>query len=89
MVVAELIEKEDIQQYKFVQAPEDCAGALRHKLAYAQRLGNEFKAKTEITFNTTEGAKKVVTTVWAVTEGYVQLKNGVMIPVKSLIDIAY
>jgi hypothetical protein len=40
-------------------------------------------------FQTTDGPKRVETTVWAVTEFYLQLKNDVLISLKSLIDIEY
>jgi hypothetical protein len=85
----ELVEKEQIGYLNIVNAKEDRKNELDTKLAEAQRLGNEFKAKATITFNTTIGPKRVETTVWAVTENYVQLKNNIHIPIKSLIDIDF
>lgn len=83
----ELIEKEAIDVTKIIKAETDLSGELTDRLASAPRLGNEFKSKATITFNTTDGPKKVVTTVWSVTEKYIQLKNNIHIPIKSLIDI--
>lgn len=85
----EIVEKEQIGYLNIVNAKEDKKNELDIKLAEAQRLGNEFKAKATITFNTTIGPKKVETTVWSVTEKYVQLKNNIHIPIKSLIDIDF
>jgi len=85
----ETVEKEQIGYLNIINAKEDNSGNLQKKLDEAQRLGNEFKSKAVITFNTTIGPKKVDTTVWAVTEKYVQLKNNIHIPLKSLIDIDF
>lgn len=83
------IEKEEITKYKFVSAEQNRTEELLATLQLAQRLGNEFKAKTTITFMTEEGTKKVTTTVWSLTGDYLQLKAGVLIPVRSIIDVSY
>jgi len=88
-LVAELINKEDLLHYKIIKAAEDLSAALRQKLNNALRLGNEFKSKCTIVFQTTEGPKRIETTVWTLTEGYLQIKGGMVIPLNSLIDIAY
>ncbi|WP_316832014.1 hypothetical protein [Pedobacter aquatilis] len=85
----EIVEKEHIGYLNIINAKEDHSGELKTKLDEAQRLGNEFKSKAVITFNTTIGPKKVDTTVWSVTENYIQLKNNIHIPLKSLIDIDF
>ena len=84
-----LIGKEEIPALKIIPASEDHTKELNNKLRGAMRLGNEFKSKASIIFQTDQGVKRVETTVWAVTEHFIQLKNGVVIPVKSLIDIEY
>lgn len=85
----EIVEKEHISYLNIINANEDHSQALKTKLDEAQRLGNEFKSKAVITFNTTIGPKRVDTTIWSVTEKYIQLKNNVHIPLKSLIDIDF
>ncbi|RZK90889.1 MAG: hypothetical protein EOO98_07395, partial [Pedobacter sp.] len=60
----EIVEKEHISYLNIINAKEDHSLELRTKLDEAQRLGNEFKAKAVITFNTTIGPKRVDTTVW-------------------------
>ncbi|GGI23483.1 hypothetical protein [Pedobacter mendelii] len=85
----EIVEKEHISYLNIINAKEDHTLELKTKLDEAQRLGNEFKSKAIITFNTTIGPKRVDTTVWAVTEKYIQLKNNIHIPLKSLIDIDF
>ncbi|KIA90306.1 hypothetical protein OC25_24605 [Pedobacter kyungheensis] len=85
----EIVEKEHIGYLNIINAKEDHTSELKTKLGEAQRLGNEFKSKAVITFNTTIGPKRVDTTVWSVTDNYVQLKNNIHIPLKSLIDIDF
>jgi len=85
----ELIEKEEVINFKFLEAPKEDVHVQKDKLLNAVRLGNEFKSKAYITFQTDQGPKKIETTVWSVTEKYLQIKNGVSIPLKSLIDIQY
>ena len=85
----EIVEKEHISYLNIIPSTEDHTEELKTKHADAQRLGNEFKSKAVITFNTTIGPKRVETTVWSVTEKYLQLKNNIHIPLKSLIDIDF
>lgn len=89
MIQGELIDKEQIDSTKIVPAQVQDYADLTSKLKSVQRLGNEFKSKANITFNTTEGPKTVATTVWSVTEKYIQLKHGILIPLNSIIDIDY
>jgi len=84
-----LIEKEHIEEHKFVLAADNNIDSLRAKLNDAQRLGNEFKAKVSITFNTEDGPLRVETTVWSLTDNYIQIKNGVLIPLSSIISVEY
>lgn len=88
-MLGELIAKEAIDISQIVPADQNHTEELRDKLNSAQRLGNEFKSKADITFNTKEGPKTVSTTVWSVTENYIQLKNGIHIPLTSLIEIDF
>jgi hypothetical protein len=87
--MATLIAKEEISDYKIVPAFVDNTEQWQRELTYATRLGNEFKGKTSITFETTEGPRSVETTVWSVTDGYLQLKGGTLIPIKSVIDVHF
>ena len=89
MDTVELIPKEDIPKYKLSRASEDHISELRQKLRGAVRLGNEFKSKATITFQTVDGPKRVETTVWTLTDDALQIKNGVVLPLGSLLDIDY
>lgn len=84
-----VISKEDISRYHIVPAAEDKTLHWRQELSYAVRLGNAFKGKTSVTFTTTEGPKTVQTTVWSMTEDYIQLKGGVTIPLNSIVDVHF
>ncbi len=89
MTGVEIIPKEDIPKYKLAKASEDHTMELRDKLQGALRLGNEFKSKATITFQTQDGPKRVETTVWTLTDDALQIKNGVVLPLGSLLDIDY
>lgn len=88
-MAVQIIEKERIGEYKIIPAEVDNTTALYDKLRSAQRLGNEFKSKAAIVFQTEDGPKRVETTVWSLTEQYVQIKNGVLIPLKSIIKVDF
>lgn len=87
MLQVELINKEEIPALTFSKASEDQSAHYREVLKYFERLGNEFKGKCTISFNTTDGIKMVNTTVWSVTEGYCQLKGGISIPLSSIVEV--
>ncbi len=87
--MATLIAKEEITDYKIVPAFVDKSDYWHKELNYAVRLGNEFKGKTSITFETTLGPRSVNTTVWSVSDNYLQLKGGTVIPLNSVIDVHF
>lgn len=84
-----LIPKEEIPLYKIVPAFVDNTELWRSELDYAVRLGNEFKGKTTITFETTQGPKSVETTIWSITDKHLHLKGGMIIPLESIIDLHF
>lgn len=87
--MANVIAKEEIPQYRIVPAFVDKTALWEKELGYATRLGNEFKGKTSITFETTQGPCSVNTTVWSVTSDYLQLKGGTTIPLNAIIDVHF
>lgn len=88
-MTAELIEKEEIDVANIIPADTALAEESLRRLASVDRLGNEFKSKATITFNTRDGYKRVYTTVWSVTEKYLQLKNNIHIPIRGIVDIDF
>ncbi|EEI90315.1 hypothetical protein ACR78F_04460 [Sphingobacterium spiritivorum] len=89
MMIGELIAKEELPNYKIIPAPVDHSELLKDKLEGALRLGNAFKSKTTIVFQTEDGPKRIETTIWSVTDKYLQIKSGVLIPLKSVLGIEY
>ena len=89
MTMATIIEKEQIPDYKLVPAFVDKSEQWEKEMRYAARLGNEFKGKTTIIFETTQGPRAVTTTVWSVTRNFIQLKGGLSIPLSSVIDMHF
>lgn len=85
--MAALIAKEQIPEYKIVPAFVDRSSVWLQQLQYSCRLGNEYKGKTVITFETSQGPKAVETTVWSVTDYHLTLKGGMNIPLNSVIDL--
>lgn len=88
-MIGRIIEKEDIVNHKILAAEINRSEELRSKLGDAQRLGNEFKSKATIVFNSIDGPLRVETTVWSVTDKYVQIKNGVLIPLAAIIQVEF
>ena len=88
-MIGTLIQKEDVDKFRIISADVDNSNKFMTKLQNALRLGNEFKSKTAIVFNTEDGPKRIETTVWSLTDKYLQIKHGILIPLKSLIDIEY
>lgn len=84
-----LIDKEDIVNHKIIAAEVDRTEELKGKLMDAQRLGNEFKSKTTIVFNSEDGPLRVETTVWSATDKYIQIKSGILIPLASIIHVEF
>lgn len=84
-----LIAKEELPEYKIIPAFVDKSEYWKNILNYGVRLGNEFKGKTHITFETTQGPRSVFTTIWSITDKYLHLKGGVVIALASIIDIHY
>ena len=85
--MATVIAKEEIADYRIIPAFVDKSDYWLSQLQYAVRLGNEFKGKTVITFETTKGPRAVETTIWSATEAHLMLKGGLDIPLSSVIDL--
>lgn len=88
-MIGTLIDKEDIVNHKIIAAEVDSTEELKGKLMDAQRLGNEFKSKTTIVFNSEDGPLRVETTVWSATDKYIQIKSGILIPLASIIHVEF
>lgn len=88
-MIGTLIEKESINNYKIIAAEGNKVEELCRKLIDAQRLGNEFKSKVTIVFNTEDGPMRIETTVWSLTDKYIQIKSGVLIPLSAIISVEY
>ncbi|WP_222166465.1 hypothetical protein [Edaphocola aurantiacus] len=88
-MTSKMIQKEEIENYLIVPAAQDKSTSLIKELEYAVRLGNEYKGKTIITFQSSEGPLTVETTVWSVTEKNIQLKGGIIIPLSSIIMVSF
>ena len=84
----ETIEKENIQTLKFpnsdVLQDNDAIYQRKNDLNRAQSLGNLEHSKIKIYFEDNHSKKVVETTVWAVTDNSVILKQGVGIPINRI-----
>ncbi len=62
----------------------------RARMLYmAMILGNGYKSKVKITFESIDGPRKVETTVWATTDKSVMLKGGISLPVSTIFSVEY
>ena len=84
----EIVEKENIQSLTFpktdVLKDNDAIYQRKNELNRAQALGNLEHSKIKIFFEDDESKKIVDTTVWAVTDKNVVLKQGLMIPIHRI-----
>lgn len=87
--MATLVLKEEIPALRLVPAFVDKTIQWLDQLRYAVRLGNEFKGKSVITFETSQGPRRVETTVWSLTDHYLTLKGGTAIPLNSVTDVHF
>lgn len=68
----------------------DTERKYRGRMLYmAMILGNGYKSKVKITFESIDGPRMVETTVWATTEATVMLKGGVSLPVATIYSVDY
>lgn len=84
----ETIEKENIHSLRFpnndVLQDKDAIFQRNSDLNRAQSLGNLEHSKIKIFFEDNQSKKVVETTVWAVTDNQVVLKQGVGIPINRI-----
>jgi hypothetical protein len=91
MQTVEIVPKELVAGLEF--SPGDVltdSAAIRERAAMlhqAMLLGNGYKTKVRIVFETNHGTKAVETTVWQATEKQVMLKGGMNIPVRSIREV--
>jgi hypothetical protein len=88
-IVAIPIEKEKIKDLRFshreVLADQEAIAKRHQELYRSQLLGNIFQSKVWIHFETADGRFfKVNTTIWAVGEKFIVLKQGVTIPISAI-----
>jgi tRNA A37 threonylcarbamoyladenosine synthetase subunit TsaC/SUA5/YrdC len=86
-----IIEKEELQTLHFAttEVLTDAAARIHRKnlLHEAMMLGNDFKQKVRIIFQTTEGIYAVETTVWAATDSHIELKAGKDMPIHCILEV--
>ncbi|MCB0396352.1 MAG: hypothetical protein KDD36_06850 [Flavobacteriales bacterium] len=88
---ARAIEKELIGNLRFrktevLNSKEDIF-ARKKLLEIATTLGNVYRRKVKILFETDENLNKVETTVWATTENNIVLKGGRTIPIHCIREV--
>jgi hypothetical protein len=84
----QLIEKEIISNLMFpkdeVLKDEHAQQNRRTTLENAMKLGNNHRHKAMIIFEDSENLKRVETTVWGVTDKWILLKRGLVIPISRV-----
>lgn len=89
--VPQIIQKEDVAKLHFtnMEILDDPKEILQRAidLQRATALGNTEKEKCKIYFRANEGFFRVNTTIWATTEKYVSLKEGISIPICCILRV--
>ena len=92
ITTAQIIEKEQIPSLRFpscsIEKTPEQVRELKRKLRSAEILGNIHHNKIRIIFEDEFGLKEVRTTVWAVGETHIVLKQGIIIPIRRLVDVS-
>lgn len=86
-VAVRKVEKERLQEIQFFNVEPHSKkekNQLHKSLHLGMLLGNIYRNKVKIYFESAEGQKMVETTIWAVTDKNVVLKGGVIIPITAL-----
>ncbi len=87
----ELVEKEVISTFHFpegdVLSKEADKKNLKRELDRAISLGNIEHLKVKIYFADDQGDKVVNTTIWAITDNAILLKQNVVIPIRRIIKL--
>jgi hypothetical protein len=91
MRTIELIAKEQVPQFKFLSGDvlhtETDKKERFRLLEQAMILGNSYRGKVRIVFETTDGTKSVETTIWHASEDLISLKGGINIPIHSIYEV--
>lgn len=86
-----VIEKENIRnlQFKNQEVLQDNNDQKRREqdLHRAMLLGNGYKGKVKIVFESLAGLNMVNTTIWATTDKNVVLKGGLLIPICCIMEV--
>jgi len=85
----ERISNEHIHKFQQIPCSDDKKQKtiVKPKLKVALKLGNTFKSKCKLVFNTTTGRKTVYGTIWNVTDQHLELKGGTSLLISSIEDI--
>lgn len=87
----EKVQKEEIKNLEFVHhdvlTNSDDKKIRKASVDKAMILGNGYKGKVKIIFDTVSGTKEVETTIWSADENEVMLKGGVNIPLQSIREV--
>ena len=77
------------KQTDVLQLPQERIERLK-RLHSAMTLGNHHKHKVRLSImNANDQLMEIKAKVWSVTEKYVILKNSIMIPIASILDVKY
>jgi hypothetical protein len=86
-----VIEKENINSLQFKSSEvltDKCAQLQRQQDLYrGMVLGNAYKSKVQIVFESPAGLNIVTTTIWATTDKNVVLKGGLLIPICCIMEV--
>lgn len=93
MPTTKTIVKEEIPEYAFTKTEvlntDFDKDRRKEDLFRAMVLGNTYRKKVKITFETKSGTKVVETTVWAATEQNIILKGGIYVPICCISNIDF
>ena len=85
------IDKEEVRDLKFpkeeVLKSSEAISQRKIDLERATVMGNMERNKRRIVFEDTQGLKQIETTIWAVTDKRIILKQGMVIPIHCIHEV--
>jgi len=87
------VKTDEISKLSFAQADvlidEEARSRRQRDVQKATTLGNSYKQKILILFRDDETKKHLITTIWQSTSDHINLKGGIILPVKSIYKIEF
>ena len=78
------VPRDELVNITFKPSGKEPSKEFRKKLQSAMNIGNDYKIKVRIVFETNNGIMSTKTTIWMVGKQYILVKGNIAIPINSI-----